>query len=275
MGWVRLWSDMPTDPKFRVIARRAGRSISEVVAVFVFMLANAGERNERGGERGELHNWADDDVAAALDLDPAAVAAIREAMQGKVLTGDKLTGWEKRQPKREDGSSERAREWRERKRTQANAEKRPDTDTDTDTEADNKQAARDGKAMQPETGAAAGQSATPCGLKAAFNGSTDLMVQSAMGWMNCPEANARQWLQTLLSANGADAVLGAYSSLIASQAQGSPVASPIRYWSKTAATLKSQAAGAGGRPKAAAGGGVADALARRVAAKAEAGPVPA
>lgn len=130
--WVRLWVDMPTDPKWRVIAKRAGRPISETLAVFMFMLANAGERNEtqpNATERGILVNWSDEDVAAALDIETAHVAAIREAMQGKTLDGEKLTGWEKRQPKREDGSSERAKAWRERKRTQANAEKRPDSDS--------------------------------------------------------------------------------------------------------------------------------------------------
>ena len=49
MSWVRLWGDMPTDPKFRVIAKKAGRPLSEVLSVFVFMLTNAGanatERN--------------------------------------------------------------------------------------------------------------------------------------------------------------------------------------------------------------------------------------
>lgn len=130
--WARLWSDMPTDPKWRVIAKRSGRSISEVMAAFNFMLANACERSERDDERGELHNWSDEDVAAALDLEAADIAAIRDAMQGKVLDGDKLIGWEKRQPKREDGSSERAKQWRERKRTQANAEKRSDPDPDSE-----------------------------------------------------------------------------------------------------------------------------------------------
>lgn len=138
MSWVRLWSDMPTDPKWRVVARKSGRPLSEVIAVFTFMLLNAGanasERNERETERGELKNWSDEDVAAALDTDPEHIAAIRQAMQGKTLEGNKLTGWEKRQPKREDGSAERAKQWRERKRTQENAEKRPDTDSDTDTE---------------------------------------------------------------------------------------------------------------------------------------------
>lgn len=146
MSWVRLWTDMPTDPKWRVIARRAGRPLSEVIAVFVFMMTNAGAN---ATERGELFNWNDEDVAAALDTDAEHVTAIREAMQGKTLDGDKLSGWETRQPRREDNSAERARAWREkqkaledekneseRKRTQANAPERPDADTDADTDAE-------------------------------------------------------------------------------------------------------------------------------------------
>lgn len=135
--WVRLWLDMPTDPKFRVIAKRAERPLSEVIALFAYMLTVAGKhrtQEERtqanASERGELFGWQDDDAAAALDIETAHVAAIREAMQGKVLDGLRLAGWEKRQPKREDGSAERAKRWRERKRTQANAPERLDTDTD-------------------------------------------------------------------------------------------------------------------------------------------------
>jgi hypothetical protein len=102
------------------------------MSVFMFMMVNAGERRPNATERGELFNWSDEDTAAALDIDPQHVTCIREAMQGKTLDGDKLPGWEKRQPIRDDGSAERAREWRERNRTQANAGKRPDIDTDTD-----------------------------------------------------------------------------------------------------------------------------------------------
>lgn len=110
--WVRLWEDMPTDPKWRVIARRAGRPISEVLSVFVFMMTNAAA----GEADGELSGWDDEDVAAALDIEAHAVESIRQAMQGKTLEGDRLSGWEKRQPKREDNSVERTRAWRERKK---------------------------------------------------------------------------------------------------------------------------------------------------------------
>ena len=134
-NWVRLWEDMPTDPKWRVIAKRSSRPISEVISVFIFMMTNAGA----SGERGSLSGWDDEDIAAALDMEGEDVSSIREAMQGKTLEGDHLTGWEKRQPKREDQSTQRVREYRERKaeeskrgETHRNApeEKRIDTDTD-------------------------------------------------------------------------------------------------------------------------------------------------
>lgn len=129
--WVRLWHDMPTDPKWRVIAKKAGASISEVIAIFNFVIVNA---SANASERGRTHNLFADDVAAALDIDEDRVDAVFTAMQGKVMDNDgRLSGWQKRQPKREDNSADRARAWRdERKRTQANASERPETETETD-----------------------------------------------------------------------------------------------------------------------------------------------
>lgn len=127
MDWCRLWHDMPTDPKFRTIAKRANRPLAEVLSVFVVAMTNA---SANANERGRTQGWSHDDVAAALDMETEHVAAIWDAMQGKLLDGEMLTGWEKRQPKREDGASERAKAWRERKRTQANATERPDSDSD-------------------------------------------------------------------------------------------------------------------------------------------------
>ena len=138
-SWVRLWHDLPTDPKFRTIARVAKQPLSAVVAVYTFMLTDA---SANASERGRTQA-SDENVASALDLDDDAVAAIRDAMQGRVLDGSMLSGWDKRQPKREDDSADRAKAWREAKktkeddertRTRPNAKKRPDTDTDTDTE---------------------------------------------------------------------------------------------------------------------------------------------
>ncbi|MHC5536682.1 hypothetical protein ACYOEI_00225 [Singulisphaera rosea] len=127
MDWLRLWHDMPNDPKWRTISRVSGRSISEVISVYIHMLICASNASERGRTQG----WNDEDVASALDLEAANVEAIRIAMQGRVLEGDAILGWDKRQPKREDNSAVRAKEWRqkqrdERERTQPNARKRPE-----------------------------------------------------------------------------------------------------------------------------------------------------
>ena len=119
---------MPTDPKWRVIARKSGQPIALVIATYNFLMVNAAEN---ATERGRTHGWNNEDVAAALDVSEQDIAAILDAMQGKVLEGQHLSGWEKRQPKREDSSAERAKRWRnERNRTQPNAEERPDIDAD-------------------------------------------------------------------------------------------------------------------------------------------------
>ena len=135
--WLRLWHDMPNDPKWRTIARVSKQPITAVIAVYIHILVNASNATERG----RTQNVCNEDLASALDLDTEQVDAIISAMQGRVLDGDMVSGWSKRQVEREDGSAERSKRWREAQkeinRTQPNATERnrtPDTDTDTDTE---------------------------------------------------------------------------------------------------------------------------------------------
>jgi hypothetical protein len=130
-SWVRLWHEMPTDPKWRVIARKSGQAIATVIAIYNCLMVNA---SANGNERGIVRDWDSEDIGAALDIDERSVDSVIEAMQGKVLDGWYLSGWEKRQPKQEDGSAERAKNWRERKRTVANGNERPDKDADADAE---------------------------------------------------------------------------------------------------------------------------------------------
>lgn len=109
--WLRLWHDMVNDPKWRTIAKASKQKIGDVIAVYVHMMTCASMASERGSTEG----WNDEDVATALDIETEQVEAIRLAMQGRVLDGAHLTGWEKRQPKRErddDSSTERSRVFR-------------------------------------------------------------------------------------------------------------------------------------------------------------------
>lgn len=150
--WLRLWHEMPTDPKFRTVARHSKQPVNLVLAVYLHMLVNASQADPRG----HLFRWCDEDVASALDVDEAQVSAVRQAMQGRVLDGDTLMGWERRQPDREESgarggktSTERSRERRERlkrEREEDEASRRngmqrdategnaPDKDKDEDTD---------------------------------------------------------------------------------------------------------------------------------------------
>ncbi|WP_218018041.1 hypothetical protein [Sphingomonas azotifigens] len=119
-GWVRLWHDMPTDPKWRVIARKSGQPLACVVALFSYMLVEA----SRSKDKGSIEGVRPEEAAEALDLDQTAIEAILGAMKGRVTDGRRLISWDRRQPKREDLSTERAARHRERKRnaTQGNAD---------------------------------------------------------------------------------------------------------------------------------------------------------
>jgi hypothetical protein len=140
--WFRSWHGAPTDPKWLGIARKAGVAPGIVAAVVWALLDRASQATERGSVAG----YDADGLACFMGCEPEQVEHIIALMHEKgILAGDAFTGWEKHQPKREDHSTDRVKEYRERKRTQANtdetqcnAEKRAETlDTDTDTEEEN------------------------------------------------------------------------------------------------------------------------------------------
>lgn len=124
MEWVRWYHGTTTDPKWRAIARRSGQRLTDVLSVWAIVLETASQADERG----TLDNLDPEDVAAALDLDTEQAEAILDAMQGKVLDGNRLTGWDKRNPKREDSSAERVRRYRERRRVENRSETSPPAD---------------------------------------------------------------------------------------------------------------------------------------------------
>lgn len=99
--WLRLWHDMPTDPKWRTIARHSKQPISLVQAVYLHLLVDA----SRNVTRGHV-TVTNEDLASALDCDEQQVSSILEAMQGRVLEGDFLSGWNARQPKKEDSGND-------------------------------------------------------------------------------------------------------------------------------------------------------------------------
>lgn len=93
MKWCRLWNGTATDPKIRAVAVEAKQPVHVVLAVWMSMLCHASAASPRG----TLKGWHDGIAAAALDVHGADVLAVRTAMQGLLLVGDQLSGWEQRQ----------------------------------------------------------------------------------------------------------------------------------------------------------------------------------
>lgn len=116
MHWFRWHHGTVTDPKFGLIAKKAGTSVAEVIAVWACLLEAASASEDRG-DAGMPDFEA---IDFALGVDEGTTERVYGLMQARSLidqgTG-RLTAWEKRQPKRErddDNSAERKRRQRER-----------------------------------------------------------------------------------------------------------------------------------------------------------------
>jgi len=111
MKWVRLWSDMPADAKWRVAAKRSKRPISEVIAVFTMMMIEGGKNGD-----GCIKGLRNDVIAETLEIPVTAVTALRNALRGLVTANGFLTGWDERQPNGIDRTNaERQRRFRAKK----------------------------------------------------------------------------------------------------------------------------------------------------------------
>jgi hypothetical protein len=121
MRWCRLYTETPSDPKLRRIARQAGTTVANVLAVWTSMLCHAA--GNEGEAWGTLAGWDDLDVAINLDLDRGVIIAICREMEQRVTLDGRILKWSDRQA-RNDHSAERMRQWRA-KRAQ-NQEPKPD-----------------------------------------------------------------------------------------------------------------------------------------------------
>lgn len=131
--WFRSWHNAPADPKWRTVAKRAGVKTGQVVAVIWSLLDRASQAHDRGS----IGGFNPEILADALDWEVSEIQRIIDALtELSVIKDERFVAWSKYQPRREDGSAERAKEWRERNRTQPNASEpkehryREDTDTE-------------------------------------------------------------------------------------------------------------------------------------------------
>lgn len=124
MDWFRSHHGAPTDPKWRPVAKRAGIRFGDVAAIVWALLDYA---SANATERGSIEGFDTETLALTFDYEQQHIEAVIAALHDKhILANSRFVAWEKRQPKRDDGASERAKAWRERNRTQPNATERPE-----------------------------------------------------------------------------------------------------------------------------------------------------
>jgi hypothetical protein len=130
MDWFRWHHGSVTDPKFQLVAKKAGASTAEVLAVWACLLEEASQADERGNP-GTIDFEALD---CLLGLDDGKALTIYKRMSDRDLFAEDGTvaAWERRQPKREredNTSTDRSRAFRAKQRqaTPSNAKGNPET----------------------------------------------------------------------------------------------------------------------------------------------------
>ena len=121
--WLRLWHGTVTDTKFLWVARRSGARFGDVMAVWLALLEEASQADQRG----DVSGFDAESFDCLLGADDGETLRIMQAMAAKGLIGEdmRLAGWERRQPEREDlgNPSTGAMSAAERKRLQRQREK--------------------------------------------------------------------------------------------------------------------------------------------------------
>ena len=137
--WFRWWHGTVTDAKFGVISSKVGCSLSDVIAVWAYLLEQSSECHVRGDvtryvsvtdsvTRNVTRNDGVTEIVWALRMSNESVTGIVTELcnAGMILDG-RIEAWERRQPNREDAvntgsktNAQRQKEYRERKKIGGN-----------------------------------------------------------------------------------------------------------------------------------------------------------
>lgn len=131
MDWFRWYHGSVNDPKFQLVARKSGASVAEVVAVWACLLEVASSSEDRGS-LGMIDFEAFD---CSLGLGDGLAKQIHDEMLTRgLIVANHVANFAKRQPKREDHSTDRVRAHRDKQKqtlsdaeTACNAVKRTET----------------------------------------------------------------------------------------------------------------------------------------------------
>lgn len=120
MDWFRWHHGSVTDPKFQLVAKKAGARPSDVISVWACLLEEASQSEDRGNP-GSIDF---ESIDCLLGLDDGAARRIYDRMNERGLFSEdgRVEAWERRQPKREredDTAAERKRRQRSNETTQS------------------------------------------------------------------------------------------------------------------------------------------------------------
>lgn len=112
IDWFRWHHGSVTDPKFQLVAKKAGVRLGDVIAVWAFVL----EKASADTDRGTIGQIDFETLDFLLGAEEGAAVRILDAMTARgLIEGSRIARWNERQPKREDETAaERKRRQRER-----------------------------------------------------------------------------------------------------------------------------------------------------------------
>lgn len=114
IDWFRWHHGSVTDPKFQLVARRAGASLPDVLAVWSYLLEQA-SASEKRGDFGQIDCEAIDCMFGFPSTETRTADILKAMQQRDLITDSQVIAWDRRQPKREDDTAnERKRRQRER-----------------------------------------------------------------------------------------------------------------------------------------------------------------
>lgn len=124
MDWFRSYHGAPLDAKLVTVAKRSETQPGVACAIWWALLDYASQHTDRGSVAGFDCEF----VATFFDWPLETVERVVDAMRAKgMLTDDRIASWEKRQPAREDYSTDRVRRFRDKQKGDGNAAQRSET----------------------------------------------------------------------------------------------------------------------------------------------------
>lgn len=100
--WFKMWSDVRHSEKIGIVAKKAKQPSATVLGVWTIILSYA---NTNKQSRGSIEGLSTEVVSFNSDLDEDVIDSILNHMQGRLLDGHKIIGWEERQREKTDNTA--------------------------------------------------------------------------------------------------------------------------------------------------------------------------